>query len=1386
MSENRWQANRAGILNYWYYDEAEFHFAGGRLLLRGSNGSGKSVTMQSLVTVLLDGVKRADRLDSFGSKSRTMDDYLLGEKEISEYEERTGYLYLEYKRENSDQYITTGIGLHARRGNSKVDFWGFVLQDGRRIGEDFFLYRLGKDPETGEEQKLPLTRRELENAIGQGGRVTTEQREYMAMVNQYVFGFEDIGKYEELMKLLIQLRSPKLSRDFKPSVIYEILNESLPTLSDEDLRPLAETLENMEKTRLAIEQLKREQGAFEAICKAYTAYNRAVLAERALGEAECRRAIQRLKDQIGEQEAELAQAARAAETAKNRQQELTVEAEALRREQGDLQEHEAYKAAEKKKEAESQLELETAQRARKEETLGKMRRRELELQEMAQKEEAEMARLEEQAEELLEDLLSLAEDADFSAHRALVQGFGLGKAEAGEHFALWQRERKDHQQRLLQIQKELRSYEEQERTALQMERELGEENRHLDDCRHEHRRLLESLEKAREDLVKSFYEWKQETGNALPLAKEEEIRLTGALRDLYQGTDWMEIQNQLNAIVSQLQRQLDARIGKVRLTLQETGEKADKAREELRVLKETKEAEPELSEACQRARAQLQEQGISFLPLYEATEFRSQVTAEQRERLESALLEAGLLNALLLEKNKTAVALPEEMRGAVLMAGEPVMLSESLLDYLEPMPGESGLKEERIAEILASIEVNGDMYRPGSGISLNVSQGAYALGSLAGRAAERENALFVGKQAREAYRRQQIGEKEQEIAGLESELEQAHSKEEGLLAESAALQQARDRFPSPAQAQQVYEAVRSREQEIERQEQRIQAKEEARKELAAVLLQERKKIQELRGETNLSFASAAYEEALGALSEYGEGQHRLTLLDADFAHTAELCRQHRQERDYAAGEVDVLKGELLDKDMILSRLTKTIEALAHQLEEMDAAAIEARIAQVVARLTAIPGELGRISQELGQREHQQESLTAGLEQVQRRCQLYQRLLASWQDLVRAEELRSFGGVLEKKSLTELMQARRKDRETTLLALAQRVEKQYALHRDEIAEYRFSLRECPDEIGERPEIAPEDEEIFLPRWEALQNQASRQLALTETGGRPLSPYEQLLELEHHLAEQESLLSEQDKQIYQEIIMNSIGRTISDRIYGAEDWIRKMNRLMAGSETSSALRFRLEWKPLTGEEDQELDTAELVELLHSDPELMREEDMKKLEEHFAHRIGRAREEAEAQEKDAEAFQASVRAQLDYRRWFRFRLYYDKGEQIKRRELTDKAFFRFSGGEKAMAMYVPLFSAAYSRYMDAGAEAPRLITLDEAFAGVDEQNMRDMFRLVEQMGFNYIMNSQAVWGDYDVVPSLNIYELLRPLNAGYVSLLPYHWDGREKKVMLEAEDG
>lgn len=72
---SRWQASKIGLINFWYYDEQEFPFVKGRMLLRGSNGSGKSVTMQSVVPLLLDGNMSPERLDPFGSRDRKMSSY---------------------------------------------------------------------------------------------------------------------------------------------------------------------------------------------------------------------------------------------------------------------------------------------------------------------------------------------------------------------------------------------------------------------------------------------------------------------------------------------------------------------------------------------------------------------------------------------------------------------------------------------------------------------------------------------------------------------------------------------------------------------------------------------------------------------------------------------------------------------------------------------------------------------------------------------------------------------------------------------------------------------------------------------------------------------------------------------------------------------------------------------------------------------------------------------------------------------------------------------------------------------------------------------------------------------------------------------------------------
>ena len=97
----RWKMNRIGFVNFWLYDEEDFEFEDGKLLLRGQNGSGKSITTQSFIPFVLDGDRTPSRLDPFGSSDRRMEYYFLGEEGK---EESTGYLFLEFWKEDSGEY----------------------------------------------------------------------------------------------------------------------------------------------------------------------------------------------------------------------------------------------------------------------------------------------------------------------------------------------------------------------------------------------------------------------------------------------------------------------------------------------------------------------------------------------------------------------------------------------------------------------------------------------------------------------------------------------------------------------------------------------------------------------------------------------------------------------------------------------------------------------------------------------------------------------------------------------------------------------------------------------------------------------------------------------------------------------------------------------------------------------------------------------------------------------------------------------------------------------------------------------------------------------------------------------------------------------------------
>ena len=214
------------------------------------------------------------------------------------------------------------------------------------------------------------------------------------------------------------------------------------------------------------------------------------------------------------------------------------------------------------------------------------------------------------------------------------------------------------------------------------------------------------------------------------------------------------------------------------------------------------------------------------------------------------------------------------------------------------------------------------------------------------------------------------------------------------------------------------------------------------------------------------------------------------------------------------------------------------------------------------------------------------------------------------------------------------------------------------------------------------------------------------------------------------------------------------------------------------TSSGLKLSLRWRSKTAETEEQLDTRDLVELLRQDYRVMNEDDAARLSLHFRSKVEQARRQA-ADGAGQVSFYQVMKDTLDYRKWFEFQLFYQKsGERTK--ELTNSVFGTFSGGEKAMAMYVPLFSAVVAKYQGGRKDAPRLISLDEAFAGVDNKNIRDMFRLMTEFEFDFIINSQVLWGDCDTLDALAIYQLIRPQNARFVTVMPYLWNGIKKELI------
>src|SRR6266571_2064860 len=255
----RWQPLRSGLVNLYRYDDQEFHFHCGRLLLRGNNGTGKSRVLALQLPFLLDGDVSPHRLEPDGDASKKVEwNLLLGNK----YPDRLGYTWVEFGRidgEGHEHFITLGCGLHAAEHRGLVGKWFFVTS--QRIGSELYVLT---------SQRIPLTRERLSDAIGSRGNIYTTAGEYRKAVDQALFELGD--RYYPLVNLLIQLRQPQLSRHLDEKRLSDVLSEALPPLSEPIIADVAESFRSLDDDQSALASLRAAGAGVDAFLKEYGRY----------------------------------------------------------------------------------------------------------------------------------------------------------------------------------------------------------------------------------------------------------------------------------------------------------------------------------------------------------------------------------------------------------------------------------------------------------------------------------------------------------------------------------------------------------------------------------------------------------------------------------------------------------------------------------------------------------------------------------------------------------------------------------------------------------------------------------------------------------------------------------------------------------------------------------------------------------------------------------------------------------------------------------------------------------------------------------------------------------------------------------------------------------
>jgi uncharacterized protein (TIGR02680 family) len=263
--------------------------------------------------------------------------------------------------------------------------------------------------------------------------------------------------------------------------------------------------------------------------------------------------------------------------------------------------------------------------------------------------------------------------------------------------------------------------------------------------------------------------------------------------------------------------------------------------------------------------------------------------------------------------------------------------------------------------------------------------------------------------------------------------------------------------------------------------------------------------------------------------------------------------------------------------------------------------------------------------------------------------------------------------------------------------------------------------------------------------------------------------ELLTILKEEAEQGRLdITERERQLFDQTLTGDTRRHLAARIRQAGELVDAMNTRLERVRTASNVAVRLVWQIAP---DLPAGTRTARDLLLKDPVRLTDADRDSLHRFFRDRI----EQAKADDT-AVSWEQQLAQVFDYTAWHQFVVKVDRANGAGWQLLTKKLHGALSGGEKAIALHLPLFAAVAAHYQ-AVPQAPRMILLDEVFVGVDTNNRGQVFALLSALDLDLMLTSDHEWCTYPELAGVAIHQLITGDDGDdAVTTARFVWNGHD----------